>query len=379
MAPSPSPAEPSKIFISYRRSENAAHAGRLSDKLIEHFGPQVIFFDVDSIPPGQDFVEEIEDAFGACKILLVIIGRHWLTCSDARGRRLDAPNDYVRLEIATALKRGIKVIPVLVEDADMPGEADLPVEIAALARRQAWKVDDVRWHRDVRALIEKLAEEIPRSVPRPVPKHFFSPRESSKNFPFKPLTAAVILFAAAAAYFLWPRPVTRLFERPRPCTKSTAGESRYYEAEDADLSGGASKDSEHAGFSGDGFVSGYGVQPVVSTTFWVDVPSDGQYQVGLCYANGNNSERTLTIYVNEERVKQTFLESSTNRWNVWLTRTESLPLRAGRNAISYRKSVSDNGQVNLDFIGIVREPIIPASPSPTATPTPTVAPQTRAG
>lgn len=214
--------------------------------------------------------------------------------------------------------------------------------------------------------------EFPGGIPRSVSKHPLFPGISTRKIPTKSLIALTILFALVTAgiYILWPQPFTRWLEPPRSCPKLAAGETRYYEAEDADISGGASEDSQHLGFSGDGFVSGYGGSPGATTTFLVDMPSDGQYQVALCYANGTNSAKTLTIYVNEEPLKQTRLPNA-SRWNIWLTQTESLPLRAGRNAISYRKSSSDNGQVNLDFIGIAREPIIAVSPQPTPTPTPT--------
>ena|SRR5215207_2710684 len=108
----PSSSNPPTIFISYRRSESAAHAGRLSDQLTAHFGSQVIFIDGESIEPGRDFVEAIEDAASSCKILLAVIGKKWLTFANEQGRRLDDPKDLVRLEIAAALRRGIRVIPV---------------------------------------------------------------------------------------------------------------------------------------------------------------------------------------------------------------------------------------------------------------------------
>lgn len=162
--------KPSKIFISYRRSESAAYAGRLSDQLRAHFGSQIIFIDVESIEPGRDFVEAIEDAVSSCKILLVVIGRQWLTCANERGRRLDDPSDFVRLEIAAALKRGVRVIPVLIQGVTMPREEDLPDEIAPLARRQAWDVSDIRWNQDVGKLIEKIARDVPGIVQRSTPE-----------------------------------------------------------------------------------------------------------------------------------------------------------------------------------------------------------------
>lgn len=364
--PSPlSRGNPSKIFISYRRSESAAYAGRLSDLLREHFGTRVIFIDIESIEPGRDFVKAIDEAVGSCKILLVVIGQQWLTCANQHGRRLDDPRDFVRLEIAAALKRDIRVIPVLVEGAAMPPEEDLPDDIAPLARRQAWEVSNIRWNQDVGKLIKKIAGDIPFKYPAFL-------RASSKRFLIQ--LAAAIFFVSAITYSLWTIPSTRRLGPQQSCKKSAEGETRYYEAEDANLSGGARRDREYLGFSGYSFVSGYGVDAAVgangaSTTFEVDAPSNGQYRVDLCYANGNDSPRTLTIYVNGERFKRTILPNVA-RWNIWLTQTENLPLRAGRNEISYRKSEYDDGEVNLDFVGVGREPIIPDSPPPSLSSTP---------
>jgi hypothetical protein len=164
-------ATPSTIFISYRRSESSAHAGRLSDQLAEYFGPQITFIDIESIDPGRDFIEAIEDAVDSCKILLAVIGRQWLTCTNEHGRRLDDPNDFVRLEIAAALRRGIRVIPILVQGATMPRAQDLPTELVLLARKQAWLVRDSGWKEDVRRLIEKIEEDItPKAAIRQVKK-----------------------------------------------------------------------------------------------------------------------------------------------------------------------------------------------------------------
>jgi hypothetical protein len=362
----------SKIFISYRRSESAAHAGRLSDQLRAHFGTQVIFIDIESIEPGRDFVEAIENAVVSCKILLAVIGQQWVTCANEYGRRLDDPKDFVRLEIAAALKRGIRVIPVLVQGAAMPREQDLPDDIAPLARRQAWEVSDIRWNQDVGKLIEKIAGDIPESVHRAVPKHSAFLRTSRKKLLIK--LAVATLFVSAVIYALWPLPFIPWAGPPQSCEKSAEGETRYYEAEDAVLTGGTRRDREYRGFSGNNYVSGYGVEAAVgvdgaSTTFEVEAPSDGQYRVDLCYANGNYSPRSLMIYVNGERLERTILPNAA-RWNLWRTQSETLPLRAGRNRISYVKSERDDGEVNLDFVGVSREPIIPASPTPSPSSTP---------
>src|SRR5580700_7137111 len=102
------------IFISYRRQETSHLAGRLYDRLADRFGESQVFIDVDTIEPGVDFAEEIFRAVAACNVLLAIIGPTWLTAADERGhRRLDDPNDIVRLEVEAALARAVRVIPIL--------------------------------------------------------------------------------------------------------------------------------------------------------------------------------------------------------------------------------------------------------------------------
>ncbi len=102
-----------KIFISYRRDDSASQAGRLYDRLEGHLGQGQVFMDVDTIKPGVNFVETVQQAIGECDGLVAVIGSDWLQISDATGaRRLDDPADLVRLEIATALERGVPVIPI---------------------------------------------------------------------------------------------------------------------------------------------------------------------------------------------------------------------------------------------------------------------------
>src|SRR6185436_15740775 len=148
----------SRIFISYRRDDSAGHAGRLSDKLSERFGHDQIFMDLDDIQPGEDFVQVIENAVGSCDVLIAVIGRRWLSSSDGTSRRLDNPNDFVRVEIAAALERGVRVIPVLVQRASMPKPHDLPDELTRLATRNAIELTDARWQRDVEQLVDSIEE-----------------------------------------------------------------------------------------------------------------------------------------------------------------------------------------------------------------------------
>src|SRR5580693_7945944 len=103
-------AEGGGIFVSYRRQESSHLAGRLSDRLADRFGEGKVFIDVDTIEPGVDFAEEINRAVAACKVLVAVIGPSWLTMADEQGRRrLDDPDDIVRLEIEAALARDVRV------------------------------------------------------------------------------------------------------------------------------------------------------------------------------------------------------------------------------------------------------------------------------
>ena len=129
-----------QIYISYRRQETAWPARQLYDELVEHFPAEHVVKDYTE--PGVDFVERITAAVGSCDVLLALIGPQWLTITDDNGqRRLDNPEDYVRIEIETALTRKIRVIPILVDEAPMPRENQLPASLAALVRRNALEIN----------------------------------------------------------------------------------------------------------------------------------------------------------------------------------------------------------------------------------------------
>lgn len=144
-----------KIFISYRRDDSAGYAGRLFDYLSARFGARNVFMDIDTIEPGEDFRTAVRNAVETCDVVLVMIGKHWAGMLDAQGqRRLDDPRDLVRMEVAAALvdPRG-RVIPVLLRDARMPGEHELPDDLKDLAWRNAIELSDNRFQYDVRKLI----------------------------------------------------------------------------------------------------------------------------------------------------------------------------------------------------------------------------------
>jgi hypothetical protein len=146
------------IFISYRRGEDTASAGRLYDRLNRTFRRQ-LFMDVDSIAPGQDFVSILEARVAECDVLLALIGRGWLTATDAAGhRRLDHAHDFVRIEIASALAQGKHVIPVLIDDVSMPSADDLPDVLRPLARRHAARLGHERFEADAKRLIGALKQ-----------------------------------------------------------------------------------------------------------------------------------------------------------------------------------------------------------------------------
>ena len=147
----------SKIFVSYRRSDSQGWAGRLGDDLVRAFGDVARFFDIESIEPGDDFVEAIERALADCEVVIALIGPTWLSATLPDGkRRLDDPGDFVRLEIETALARKVRVIPVLFGGAVMPQAASLPQSISALARRQGFELSDARWAFDCGRLEEVI-------------------------------------------------------------------------------------------------------------------------------------------------------------------------------------------------------------------------------
>jgi hypothetical protein len=123
------------VFISYRRDDSADITGRISDRLVERYGKNSVFKDVDSIPIGRDFRTHLQQAVGRCDALLVIIGRGWSDASAHGKRRLDDARDHLRIEIESALERDILVIPVLVQAATMPEAEDLPESIRSLAYR----------------------------------------------------------------------------------------------------------------------------------------------------------------------------------------------------------------------------------------------------
>jgi beta-lactam-binding protein with PASTA domain len=222
-----------RIFVSYRREDAEGEAGRLFDDLVNHFGEDSVFLDVAAIEVGRDFRKAIDESVATCGVLLAIIGRDWIDAKNEAGqRRLDDPSDFVRLETASALKRDIPVIPVLVHGAKMPRPDQLPDDLKELAFRNGVELTHARWRSDLDLLIKALRRHVedpknpevsaPAAVearvpvrPLPVPPlavedtvrnkdtpqaHWWKSRGAILAFV---VGAAVVL--AAGAYLLWPK------------------------------------------------------------------------------------------------------------------------------------------------------------------------------
>ena len=160
-----------KFFISYRRDDSAGHAGRLHDRLQREFGHDLLFMDVDAIPLGANFVKVISEEVAKCDALLAVIGQGWLDARDANGkRRLDNGDDFVRIEIGTALKRGIPVIPILLDGTRIPKADQLPDDLKELALRNGLDIRHASFSQDMERLIRGLkGPQSPQAVASIIP------------------------------------------------------------------------------------------------------------------------------------------------------------------------------------------------------------------
>jgi hypothetical protein len=184
-----------KVFINYRRGETAGHAGRLYDALVVRFGEDNVFIDVE-MEPGVDFVEKIVGVVGACDVLLVVIGPRWAAPAEGASRpRIAEPDDFVRLEIRTALQRAdVRVVPVLVADAHMPDAEILPEDLKALSHRNALELSDLRWRDEVEHLMEAIDGGGKRE--EPAPRRSLTRRQAQIGGALAALIVAVIALLA---------------------------------------------------------------------------------------------------------------------------------------------------------------------------------------
>ena len=148
-------------YINYRRGDEPGFTQALFARLEQAFSSEQLFMDVDNIPPGEDFVRMLDTQVEQCDALLAVIGKGWLNATDENeNRRLDDPNDFVRIEIESALKQGKRVIPILVNDARMPRPDDLPESLRPLTRRNAVRLTHERFRADALSLVKALQRSL---------------------------------------------------------------------------------------------------------------------------------------------------------------------------------------------------------------------------
>lgn len=219
-------------FLSYRREETCDIAGRLADWLIDSYGPEQVFIDVQTIEPGDDFATVIAREIASCRVLLALIGPIWLTTTDRWGlRRLDNPGDFVVLEIRVALERGIHVIPVLVDGASMPHRGDLPEELQGLVRRQAFRLDFDKFSSDITRLldvVDRMLSNPSQKITKPTVRAYyqspplvslipFSPTRRSRLRPRLHVTAAIVLtLVVVGSIVLLARTITTILSSSSP-------------------------------------------------------------------------------------------------------------------------------------------------------------------
>lgn len=191
-------ADVGSIFLNYRRKQAEWPTLRLRDRLIEAFGPNRVFTDIDNIQPGQDFTKVLEAAVGSCRVLLAVIGQDWVNALDDGGRRrLEDPGDWVRVEIESALRRPkVLVIPVLIDGARMPRVEQLPGELAQLSMRQAVEITAAGFDVQVGTLITTLQKIFDQpsvqqaDAPEPTPAQASAPPFHTMPVPLSPVAAS---------------------------------------------------------------------------------------------------------------------------------------------------------------------------------------------
>lgn len=163
------PGAQSTIILSYRREDSAGVTGRIFDRLIQEFGADRVFMDIDSMPAGVDFHEHLQEILADCGALLVVVGKTWRSQRKGQPARIMDPDDWVRIEVETALERGIPVVPLLIDGASLPNRDQLPESLWPLLRRNALPVDSGRdFHAQLTRLVRDLQLQLGTETPRPV-------------------------------------------------------------------------------------------------------------------------------------------------------------------------------------------------------------------
>jgi TIR domain len=152
----------SAIFVSYRRDDSRAYAGRLEEDLKARFGKQSVFRDKSDIPAGNKWDETLRDELASAQVIIALIGEHWLDIRDDGGRRrLDDPDDYVRLEIEHGIGRErVRLVPVLLDGSSLPEAKELPESLAPLVQFQAFSLSDATWDKDIKDLHKSIEEDV---------------------------------------------------------------------------------------------------------------------------------------------------------------------------------------------------------------------------
>jgi hypothetical protein len=211
MSESNSQASPGSIFICYRREDSADMTGRIYDRLVDHFGPERVFMDVEAIRLGYDFRSEIDRTIKFCSIVIIVIGHEWLAQVDGK-RRIDDENDRVRIEIETALSREIPIIPVLTRGASHPTKAMLPASLEALAYRHGTSIRHEHFRGDVDSLISQMDKLLARqesTASKPAepkePTPPVKPTQTTESRPTIPSVASISAIAASKEPAVWTR------------------------------------------------------------------------------------------------------------------------------------------------------------------------------
>lgn len=187
-----------QIFISYRRDDAAGYARAVYDELARHFGAERVFMDVDDIGAGLAFDEVIRDAVGASQVLLVMIGKRWRGERAGQPARIEDADDFVRLEVEAGLAWGLRVIPLLLDGATMPSEAQLPHVLRPLARRNALEIGNTRFRADLERLVAALREALGEPAQAP----------ARAGLPWWRMAGAALLLGTVAGYWLLHAPAT---------------------------------------------------------------------------------------------------------------------------------------------------------------------------
>ncbi len=157
----------STIILSYRREDSAGVTGRIFDRLTQEFGTDRVFMDIDSMPAGVDFHDHLQEILADCGALLVVIGKSWRSQRKGQPARIMDPDDWVRVEVETALQRSIPVVPLLIDGASLPNRDQLPESLWPLLRRNALPVDSGR---DFHAQLTRLVRDLQLQVGTDAPK-----------------------------------------------------------------------------------------------------------------------------------------------------------------------------------------------------------------